>query len=120
MPVGFGLLICWTAAVGPLVRLCTISGALRHDERRISVTLEMHLRRQAEYIANLAGWGAVGIGSDLDGGFGREECPQEIDTEADLSRIAAVLPLEAREPVLGGNWLRFLRISLPSVSEEGL
>jgi len=36
VPVGFGLLICWTAAVGPLVRLCTISGALRHDERRIS------------------------------------------------------------------------------------
>jgi membrane dipeptidase len=108
---------------GGVIGLVLYNGYLEplwRQDRSISVTLEMHLRRQAEYIANLAGWGAVGIGSDLDGGFGREECPQEIDTEADLSRIAAVLPLEAREPVLGGNWLRFLRISLPSVSEEGL
>lgn len=84
------------------------------NDGSILVTLEMHLRRQAEYMASLVGWGAIGIGSDLDGGFGRQECPQEIDTEADLSNIAAVLPLEAREPVLGGNWLRYLRSSLPA------
>jgi membrane dipeptidase len=83
------------------------------QDHSIPVTLEMHLRRQAEYIAGLAGWGAIGIGSDLDGGFGLEECPQEIDPEADLTKIAAVLPPEAREPVLGGNWLNFLRTSLP-------
>ena len=83
------------------------------QDHAIPVTLEMHVRRHAEYIAGLTGWRAVGIGSDLDGGFGLEECPQEIDTEADLSKIAAVLPPEAREAVLGGNWLTFLRMSLP-------
>lgn len=83
-----------------------------HDHS-ISVTLEVHLRRQAEYISGLIGWGAIGLGSDLDGGFGRQECPREIDTEADLFRIAAVLPPEARGPVLGANWLNFLERSLP-------
>jgi membrane dipeptidase len=82
-------------------------------DRSIPVTLQEHLRRQAEYMASIAGWAHIGIGSDLDGGIGREESPIEIDTEADFYKIAAVLPPEAREPVLSTNWLNFLRTSLP-------
>lgn len=104
------------AARGGVVGLVLYNAYLeprwRHD-RSILVTLDVHLRRQAEYISGLVGWGAVGIGSDLDGGFGQQECPQEIDTEADLFRIAAVLPPEARQAVLGTNWLNFLQRSLP-------
>ena len=60
----------------------------------------------------------VALGSDFDGGFGAESVPAEIDTVADLGRIA--LPLgelgydeEDIAAVLGGNLLRVLRLSLP-------
>jgi membrane dipeptidase len=79
----------------------------------LPVTLDLHLRRQADYLASLCGWEHVGVGSDLDGGFGLEESPREIDSAADFARIGAVVPVEARPGVLGGNWLRFLRQSLP-------
>lgn len=80
------------------------------------VTLAEHLRRHAEYVANLVGWGHVGIGSDLDGGFGFEESPVEIDTVADLRRVGDAMPAEARDAVLGANWLAFLRNSLPATT----
>jgi len=54
------------------------------------------------------------IGSDLDGGFGREQCPNDIESIADLKKIPALL--EKRnyssadiEKIMHGNWLRFLR-----------
>jgi len=67
----------------------------------------------AEYVASRIGWTRVGIGSDLDGGFGRDETPVEIDSIADLRKIADVVPAAEREGVLGGNWLRWLRGALP-------
>lgn len=82
----------------------------------VTVTLDRDLRRHAEHVASVASWHNVGIGSDLDGGFGREESPAEIDTVADLDEIGAVVPPEYRQAVLGENWLAFLRMSLPRVS----
>jgi membrane dipeptidase len=84
----------------------------RHD-KSLPVTLDEHLRRHANHIANLIGWNHVGIGSDLDGGLGLEESPLEIETVADLYRVGEVVPAEAREAVLSTNWLNFLRSSLP-------
>ncbi len=84
-------------------------------DKSIPVTLAQ-VRLHAEHIASLAGWDHVGIGSDLDGGFGLEETPQEIETIADLHKIGSVTPPEAREAVLSGNWLDFLRRSLPKSS----
>jgi membrane dipeptidase len=83
------------------------------DDHTIAVTLKEHVRRHADYIANLVGWRHIGIGSDLDGGLGLEESPVEIDTVADLYKVGAVVPVEARDAVLGTNWLRFLRSALP-------
>jgi membrane dipeptidase len=61
----------------------------------------------------------VGIGSDFDGGFGVEHVPAEIDTVADLKKLSSVL--EGRgyttgqvADILGGNWLRLLKNSLPA------
>ncbi len=82
----------------------------------MAITLDEHLRRHAEYIANLTDWSRVGIGSDLDGGFGLEESPLEINTVADLYKVGAILPAEVREAVLSSNWLNFLRRSLPQTS----
>ena len=83
------------------------------QNKTIPVTIAEHVRRQADYIAHVTSWAVVGIGSDLDGGFGRDESPVEIDTIADLQKIGDVVPKEVRDAVLGGNWLNFLRRSLP-------
>lgn len=82
-------------------------------DRTIRVTLGEHLRRHAEHVASLVGWNHIGIGSDLDGGFGLEESPAEIDTIADLHHAGEVVPAGARDAVLSANWLRFLRRTLP-------
>ncbi len=79
-----------------------------------SLTLGGAFRRHAHHIASLVGWAHVGIGSDLDGGLGREESPAEIDTIADLGKIGEVVPAEHAAAVLGGNWIRFLAAVLPT------
>jgi membrane dipeptidase len=82
-------------------------------DRSLTVTLQDQVRRQAEHIARLVGWSHLGIGSDLDGGFGREETPIDLDTVADLAKVGSVVPEAAREAVLSTNWLNFLRSALP-------
>jgi membrane dipeptidase len=82
-------------------------------DKSIPVTLAEHFRRHADHIAGLSSWEHVGIGSDLDGGFGLEESPREIDSVADLYKVGEVVPVAAREKVLSTNWLNFLRASLP-------
>jgi membrane dipeptidase len=54
------------------------------------------------------------IGSDLDGAFGREQCPSDVHTIADLKKIGDVLSArdyssQDVENVLSANFLRFLR-----------
>jgi membrane dipeptidase len=60
----------------------------------------------------------AGLGSDFDGGFGAESAPAGMDTIADLQRVGdALSDLHYDEAqiaaILGGNWLRLLRRSLP-------
>jgi membrane dipeptidase len=56
----------------------------------------------------------IGIGTDLDGAFGREQCPYDLETIADLQKLPALLAKRGYsaldiESMLHGNWLRFLR-----------
>lgn len=56
----------------------------------------------------------AGIGSDLDGAFGREQCPSDIHTIADLSSLPGVLRARGFSEddvanVAHGNFVRFLR-----------
>ena len=56
----------------------------------------------------------VGIGTDLDGAFGREQCPYDLETIADLQKLPDLLAKRGYvqadiEGMLHGNWLRFLR-----------
>jgi membrane dipeptidase len=83
------------------------------QDKTTPVTLADQARRHLDYLAGVIGWEHVGIGSDLDGGFGMEQSPAEIDTIADLHKIGEIVPTEAREAVLSANWLRFLRAALP-------
>jgi len=68
-----------------------------------------------DHICQLAGnANHIGIGSDLDGAFGREQSPYDLDTIADLQRIPDMLRQRGYTEddiakVMHGNWLRFLR-----------
>jgi membrane dipeptidase len=68
-----------------------------------------------DHICQLAGnTHHVAIGSDLDGAFGKEQCPYDIETIADLQKIPVLLKErgylhESIDNIMHGNWLRFLR-----------
>lgn len=56
----------------------------------------------------------IGIGSDLDGAFGKEQCPFDLETIADLQTLPNLLSKRGYSPkdvekVMFGNWVRFLR-----------
>jgi membrane dipeptidase len=68
-----------------------------------------------DHICQLAGNALhVGIGTDLDGAFGREQCPYDLETIADLQKVTNLLAQRGYtvtdiENLMHGNWLRFLR-----------
>ncbi|MEO5977611.1 MAG: membrane dipeptidase [Chryseolinea sp.] len=68
-----------------------------------------------DHICQLAGnANHIGLGSDLDGGYGKEQSPYDIETIADLRSIPQLLKKRGYndsdvEKVMHGNWLRFLR-----------
>ena len=78
------------------------------------VTLERVLDH-VDHICQIAGNARhCMIGSDLDGAFGREQCPSDVETIADLAKIPDLLRNRgyADEDVRGimhGNFVRFLR-----------
>ena len=84
------------------------------DHRDPDVTVDRQGRAHLSHMASIAGWPSIGIGSDVDSGFGVDETPRDIDMSSDWRRIGDVVPPAEREGVLGGNWLRFLRETLPS------
>jgi len=60
----------------------------------------------------------VAIGTDMDGGLGRNEIPVEIETSADLPKLQQALAAGGFGDadiagIMGGNWLEFFRRSLP-------
>jgi membrane dipeptidase len=58
----------------------------------------------------------VAIGSDLDGGFGKEQSPSDLNTIADLQKVIPFLekrqyPSSDIANVMYGNWLRFFQVA---------
>jgi membrane dipeptidase len=70
---------------------------------------------QIDHVCQLAGnTRHAAIGSDLDGGFGVERCPYDLDTIADLQKIPALLRNRGYqevdiEMIMHGNWIRFFK-----------
>ncbi|WP_343688444.1 membrane dipeptidase [Chitinophaga sp.] len=68
-----------------------------------------------DYICQLAGNALhVGIGSDLDGAFGKEQSPYDLETIADVQKLPALFKKRGYSDedvanIMHGNWLRFLR-----------
>ncbi|MEB2786286.1 dipeptidase [Algoriphagus persicinus] len=68
-----------------------------------------------DHICQIAGnTNHIGIGSDLDGAFGSEQCPADLKTISNLDTIPDLLRKrgyseEDINKVMHGNWLKFLR-----------
>ena len=61
----------------------------------------------------------VMIGSDLDGGFGKEQCPEDLDTISDLQNLGHILnrrgySVNDIEKILSKNGILFLQKHLPN------
>lgn len=98
------------------------NGMLRRGDvegaRRREVTLET-VAIHIDHLCQLAGDAKhAAIGSDLDGGFGTEHSPSDLDTVNDLHKLAAMLKARGYSDadvglILSGNWLRFWSENLP-------
>ncbi len=72
-----------------------------------------------DHICQLAGDARhAGIGSDLDGGFGSDQTPTDLDTIADLQKLPEMLKQRGYKPadieaIFHDNWLRFFSETLP-------
>ncbi len=86
-----------------------VAGESRNDGVTLNTVVD-HI----DYVCQLAGNSRhAAIGTDLDGGYGREQSPSDLDTIADLQKLTGLL--EARgysaddiTAIMHGNWIRFL------------
>ena len=89
-------------------------------KRRIShpsntEVLLRHVADHIDHVCQLAGNARhAGLGTDLDGGFGREQCPSDLHTIADLQKLPEMLRLKGFSPadvenIMHGNFTDFLR-----------
>jgi len=96
-----------------------VSGWTETGKVKSQVTLS-HVVQHIRHICDIAGDALhVAIGSDLDGGFGVENTPAEIDTVADLGKLAPALSRNGfSDEDIGGvmqrNWMRVLEKALPA------
>ncbi len=87
-------------------------------DNRAEITLN-YVIAQIDHICQIAGDAHhAALGTDFDGGFGRQSVPLEIDTIADLPKIGDLLQNRGYshadcEQILGKNWLNILIQNLP-------
>ncbi|PNY80792.1 dipeptidase [Deinococcus koreensis] len=94
---------------GGMVGLVLYNGFLQPGWRRGDPpSTRATLAAMLAHLGDVAGWAHVGLGSDLDGGFGMREFPEGLDSAADLGRVADLAPAEHRAGVRAGNWGRWL------------
>lgn len=86
----------------------------KHDPKEENISLNT-LIDHYDHICQLAGnSNHIAIGSDLDGMFGTEQSPCDINTIADIQQLEGLLAKRGYsqsdiENIFHGNWLRFLR-----------
>ncbi len=95
--------------------------------RGVTTPQQMNLKLEVivdhiDHVCQLAGNSLhAGIGTDLDGGYGTEQTPADLDTITDLARIPAML--EARgykcndiDNIMSGNYIRLLKTAWKDLS----
>ena len=89
------------------------------DPWQLDIRLE-HLVDHWDHICQLVGDSEhIGIGSDLDGIFGTEQSPWDLNSIADLQKYEEILDKRGYsdkdiDNIFHGNFLRFLGKSLPT------
>jgi membrane dipeptidase len=93
-----------------------VPGWVRGETTPEAVGLRIErIAEHIDHICQLAGTVRhCGIGSDLDGGFGREQCPLDLRSIADLQQLTQILTdrgyaLEDVRAIMYGNWVRRLK-----------
>lgn len=105
--------------IGIVIDNWMLKSGWRQNPDRSRVSLET-VADHIDHICQLAGSAHhVGIGSDLDGGYGSEQIPGDINTIADLVKLEPVLRSRGYNDtdingVMHGNFLRFFRDALPA------
>ncbi|MEX2212517.1 MAG: membrane dipeptidase [Phycisphaeraceae bacterium] len=92
---------------------------VRGETKPTVITLEAvadHMDRICQLAGNA---NHSAIGSDLDGGFGNEQTPGDMDTITDLQKLNAILARRGYseadiDAIFHNNWLRFFSAALPS------
>ncbi|WP_439555654.1 dipeptidase [Dyadobacter sp.] len=95
-----------------------IPGWIRGKSTPESTGLKIaHIVQHIDHICQIAGnANHVGVGSDLDGAYGKEQSPGDLDSIADLQTIAPLLSSrgysdEDIEKIMWKNWVEFLRVA---------
>jgi membrane dipeptidase len=92
----------------------------KSDPKSMGVSLKLMINN-IDHICQLTGDSFhAGIGSDLDGAFGTEQCPYDLDSISDLQKIPGMLSEigyseQDIHNILSNNFIRFLRKKLPSL-----
>ncbi|MGC1390401.1 MAG: membrane dipeptidase [Bacteroidales bacterium] len=91
----------------------------KSDPEAMGVSLNLIINN-IDHICQLTGNSLhAAIGSDLDGAFGKEQCPYDLDTIADLQKTSGKLSeigysSSDIQNILSDNWIRFLKKNLPA------
>ena len=105
--------------VVPFNRFLQAGWQASEGRKAVSIT---QVVAQIDHICQLAGNAQhAGLGSDFDGGFGWQSVPHEIDTVADLPKVAPLLSEKGYNDsdiaaILGQNWLDRLAHVLPETT----
>lgn len=93
-----------------------VPGFIRGESTPESIGVGMEqIADHIDHVCQLAGNAQhSGIGSDLDGAYGKEQSPSDLDTIADMQALDGILTRrgysdEDREAIFHGNFLRTLR-----------
>jgi membrane dipeptidase len=90
----------------------------KSDPESMGVSLKLMINN-IDHICQLTGNSFhAAIGSDLDGAFGTEQCPYDLNTIADLQKIPEKLTETGYsetdvQNIMSNNWIRFLKKNLP-------
>jgi membrane dipeptidase len=89
----------------------------KSDPKSMGVSLKLMINN-IDHICQLSGNSLhAGIGSDLDGAFGTEQGPYDLDTIADLQKVPDLLSTRGYtqadiDNIMSGNFIRFLQKNL--------
>jgi membrane dipeptidase len=105
--------------IGAVTDVWMIEEDWKGDERHSKVPLAA-MARHIDHVCQLTGrCDHAAIGSDLDGGYGTEQSPSDLETIADLQKLGGILAGMGYgdadiDAIFYGNWLRFFRAHLPA------